>query len=162
MSLRTFGFALCLFALPLAPLAQAPLAQADEVRLLVKESNYSVAETVERFEAAVKAKGLSVFPRIDHGAAAADRGLEMPPTVVVSFGNPKYGTPFMLENPQAGVDFPPKAVVYEDKDGKVFIAYNSAAYLYEVVFPRHGLTPGENDQAGFAKALEAFTDAATQ
>ena len=84
---------------------------AEEADLLQKASPHSVATTVERFEAAVRGKGLKVFPRIDHAAAAREFGRSMPPTVVVAFGNPKYGTPFMLTNPQAGIDFPPRAIM---------------------------------------------------
>lgn len=125
-----------------------------------KASPYSVAETVERFEAAVRAKGLRVFPRIDHAAAAKAYGLEMPPTIVIGFGNPKYGTPFMLQNPEAAIDFPPRALVYEDADGRVWLAYNSSPYLYEHLFTRHGLDYPPGDIAFFRNALERFTDLA--
>ena len=84
----------------------------------------------------------------------------MPPTVVVAFGNPKYGTPFMLTNPQAGIDFPPRAIIYEDAEGQVWLAYNSATWLYETLFKRHGLDYPEEDVAKFRSALEALTDQA--
>ncbi len=128
--------------------------------LLRKPSPHSVATTVERFEAAVRAKGLKVFPRVDHAAAAREFGLAMPDAVVVAFGNPRYGTPFMLDNPQAASDFPPRALVYADADGRVWLAYNSATYLYETLFARHGLDYPAGDVQGFANALEAFTDSA--
>lgn len=125
-----------------------------------KVSPHSVEQTVERFEAAVRSKGLRVFPRIDHAAAAAAYDLDMPPTVVVGFGNPKYGTPFMLKNPEAAIDFPPRAVVYEDADGKVWLAYNTSPYLYEHLFERHGLDYPPGDIEFFRNALERFTDLA--
>lgn len=128
--------------------------------LLRKASPYPVEETVDRFEAAVRAKGLRVFPRVDHAAAARAYGLEMPPTIVIGFGNPKYGTPFMRENPEAGIDFPPRAIVYEDADGKVWLAYNTAEYLYEHQFARHGLDYPPGDIDFFRKALEGLTDQA--
>lgn len=128
--------------------------------LLRKASPYSVEETVERFESAVRAKGLRVFPRVDHAAAAEAYELEMPPTVVVGFGNPKYGTPFMLKNPEAGIDFPPRVIVYEDANGKVWLAYNSATYFYEHLFARHGLSYPPGDVENLRKALEVLTDQA--
>jgi uncharacterized protein (DUF302 family) len=128
--------------------------------LLRKASPHSVETTVARFEAAVTAKGLRVFPRIDHAAAAKDYGLEMPPTVVVGFGNPKYGTPFMLQNLAAGIDFPPRAIVYEDADGKVWLAYNSSSYFYAHLFARHGLSYPEADVDFFRNALENLTNRA--
>lgn len=128
--------------------------------LKTKQSPHSVIETVERFEAAAKGKGMKAFPRIDHASAAKEADQTMPATIVVSVGNPKYGTKFMLENPIAAIDFPPKAVVYQDKDGKVWISYNTSDYLYRTIFERHGLKYPEGDVAFYAKLLEELTDAA--
>ncbi|MEM9479955.1 MAG: DUF302 domain-containing protein [Verrucomicrobiota bacterium] len=137
-------------------------ASADENGILKQTSKHSVQETVERFEAAVRAKGIKVFPRFDHAAAAEEYGLELPSLVVVSFGNPKYGTKFMARAPLAGIDFPPKALVYEDDEGKVWLAYNSSKYLYEVIFKRHGLDYSADDVEFYAKLLEELTDQAVK
>jgi uncharacterized protein (DUF302 family) len=51
------------------------------------------------------------------------------------FGNPKAGTPLMVAAPSAAIDLPLKILIAEDAQGKVWISYNSAAYLQE----RHGL-----------------------
>lgn len=126
--------------------------------ILKKSSPHSVAQTAERLEQAARDRGMMVFPRFDHQAAAHAYDRRMPPAVVVSVGNPKYGTPFMVTNPVAGIDFPPKAVVYQDEDGKVWIAYNSAEYLYGTIFQRHGLTAPEGDVAFYANLLEQLTD----
>ncbi len=130
--------------------------------ILKKQSKYSVQVTAERFEAAVRAKGIKVFPRFDHAAAAREYGLKLPPTVVVSFGNPKYGTKFMSREPLSGIDFPPKALVFQDDSGKVWLAYNSSTYLYEVIFKRHGLDYPAGDVAFYAKLLEELTDQAVK
>ncbi len=138
-----------------------PAAAANEdAGIKTKQSPHSVADTVERFEKAAKDKGMNVFPRFDHAAAAEQYGQKMPPAIVVSVGNPKYGTKFMLKNPVAAIDFPPKAVVYEDGDGKVWISYNTSEYLYRTIFARHGLEYPEDDVAFYANLLEELTDAA--
>ena len=59
----------------------------------------------------------------------------MPPTKLVIFGSPKAGTPLMLAAPSIAIDLPLKFLVWEDAHGKVWVSYNSAAYLQE----RHGL-----------------------
>lgn len=123
-----------------------------------KPSPHSVPVTMERFEQAARERGMKVFPRMDHAAAAREYGAEMRPAVTLSFGNPKYGTPFMIREPEAGIDFPPKAIVYEDEDGQVWIAYNSAAYLYETIFRRHGLDHPPGDVDFYANLLEELTD----
>ncbi len=158
--MRHFMSALaCAAALGLA-LAWAAPASATEKGMIRLQSPHSVEETAQRFEDAVRAKGLKVFPRIDHGAAAAEYGEEMPPTLVLGFGNPKYGTPFMREQPEAGIDFPPRAIVYERADGTVWLAYNTSEYLYRELFERHGLSYPEGDIAFFAGAVEELAAAA--
>jgi uncharacterized protein (DUF302 family) len=98
-------------------------------------SKYSVAETVERLEALLKAKGIKVFARIDQAAEARAAGLTMRPTVLVIFGDPKAGTPLMNRYPSLALDLPLKALVWESADGKVWLSYNSPEFLQQ----RHGL-----------------------
>ena len=129
-----------------------------ESDLLRKTSPHSVEITAERFESAVKAKGLKLFPRFDHAAATRQYEHSMPPMVVISFGNPKYGTPLMRQQPSAGIDFPPKALIYEDRKGTVWLAYNSASYLYETIFKRHGLAYEEAEIDLYRTLLEELTD----
>jgi uncharacterized protein (DUF302 family) len=93
------------------------------------KSPYSVTETLTRLVTVIQAKGLSVFTQIDHAAAAANVGLTMPPAVVVLFGNPKSGTPLMIASPTLAIDLPLKALVWQDRDGIVWLSYNSPDYL---------------------------------
>jgi uncharacterized protein (DUF302 family) len=87
------------------------------------ESKFSVKETADRLAAAIEEKGIKVAARIDHAAGSKAAGLEMPPTEVVMFGNPKLGTPLMLANPQIAIDLPMKIVVWQDAVGKVMVGY---------------------------------------
>ena len=98
-------------------------------------SHYSVPETVERLESLLHAHGIALFCRINHGAEADKAGLEMRPTQVLIFGNPKSGTPLMIAAPSLAIDLPLKALVWEDADGKVSVSYNSSEYLQQ----RHGI-----------------------
>ena len=98
-------------------------------------SNYSVPETVNRLESIAKAKGLVVFARIDFSADAARSGLEMRPTQMLIFGNPKAGTPLMLAAPSVAIDLPLKALAWEDASGQVWLSYNTPEYLGA----RHGV-----------------------
>jgi len=98
------------------------------------ESKHSVDETVARLQEVLAAKNVKVFAVIDHSGEAARVGLEMHPTKVVIFGAPKAGTPLMLAAPSTAIDLPLKALVAEDDAGKVWIAWNEAAYLRA----RHG------------------------
>ena len=83
--------------------------------LITKPSKYSVQETIERFEAAIKAQGGIVFTELDHAAAAAQAGLALRPRTVIVFGNPKVGTPLMQQAPTLAIDVPLKALVWQDE-----------------------------------------------
>ena len=138
------------------------MGQSQDNGLIRVTSPHSVAETADRFEDAAAERGLRIFARFDHAKAASEFGLDLSPLVTLSFGNPRYGTPFMVDNPQAGIDFPPKAVVYEDSDGQVWLAYNSSEYLYHTIFVRHGLEFPEEHVAFQANVLEALASEATR
>jgi uncharacterized protein (DUF302 family) len=141
--------------LSLALLAVANPVFAADAGLVTTQSGYSVKETVERFEPAVKAKeanGFMIFTELDHAAAANKFGLDMlPHTVIV----PKFGTPVMKETPLLAIDVPPKALVWQDDDGKVWLTYNSAEYLGSTIYARHGLADPPSTPT-LAKALAEF------
>jgi uncharacterized protein (DUF302 family) len=61
----------------------------------------------------------------------------MRPTKLLIFGNPKAGTPVMLASPSSAIDLPLKILIWEDPEGKVWVTYNSPAYLQE----RHNIQP---------------------
>jgi len=97
---------------------------------LVKyESHYSVKETADRFESIAKSKGLTLFVRIDHQENASGVGLELRPTEVIIFGNPKVGTPLMQCAQEVAIDLPQKVMVSEDANNKVWLSYNNPNYL---------------------------------
>jgi uncharacterized protein (DUF302 family) len=93
-----------------------------------------VDETLERLKRILKAKGVNVFAIVDHSSEAEKVGLKMRPTKLVIFGNPKTGTPLMLAAPTTAMDLPLKILIWEDAQGKVWVSYNSPAYLQQ----RHG------------------------
>jgi uncharacterized protein (DUF302 family) len=94
-------------------------------------SNHSVDETVSKLKAILQSKGITLFALIDHSGEAAKAGMEMPPTKLLVFGNPKAGTPVMLAAPSSAIDLPLKILIWEDVKGKVWVTYNSPAYLQE-------------------------------
>ena len=151
-------------ALSLAICMGPAAAHAADDGLITKPSKYSVEETVARFEAAVKqreAAGFMVFTEIDHAAAAKKFGLDMRPRMVIVFGNPKLGTPTMVKTPLLAIDVPPKALVWEDDQGRVWLSYNSSDYLSNTIYKRHGAAVPPAT-APFAKVLDEMSDQATK
>jgi uncharacterized protein (DUF302 family)/uncharacterized membrane protein YidH (DUF202 family) len=98
-------------------------------------SHHSVEETVEKLKGILAAKGVTLFALIDHSGEAEKAGMKMRPTKLLIFGNPKGGTPAMLAAPSIAIDLPLKILIWEDSEGKVWVSYNSSAYLAE----RHGV-----------------------
>jgi len=101
-------------------------------------SRHSVAETIDRLEASLKQRGIMVFARIDFSGDAARSGLHMQPEQMLVFGNPKAGTPLMLQVPAVGIDLPLKALAWQDAEAKVWLAYNDPLYIVR----RHGIGAG--------------------
>jgi uncharacterized protein (DUF302 family) len=103
--------------------------------IIDKPSNHSVDQTVEKLKGILQAKGITVFAMVDHSGGAAEAGMKMRPTKLLIFGSPKGGTPMMLAAQSIAIDLPLKILIWEDEQGKVWLSYNSPAYLQE----RHGL-----------------------
>ena len=103
--------------------------------IISKPSKYSVPETLHRLETILTSKGIKVFAQVDHSGEAEKAGLNMPPTQLLIFGNPKGGTPVMLAAPTAAIDLPWKALAWQDAAGQVWLSYNDAAYIQK----RYGL-----------------------
>ncbi len=102
--------------------------------LVTFRSPYSAGETMQRLEQEVTKRNLKVFARIDHTAGAATAGVALRPTVLLVFGNPKGGTPFMQCQQTVGIDLPLKMLVWEDAAGAVWLGYNDPAFIAR----RHG------------------------
>ena len=92
-------------------------------------SRHSVEQTVERIQETLQAKGIKLFALVDHSGEAEKAGMQMPPTKLLIFGNPRAGTPLMTASPSVAIDLPLKILVSEDTSGKVWISFNSPAYL---------------------------------
>lgn len=92
-------------------------------------SRHSVAATLDRLEASLKQRGVLVFARIDFSGDAARAGLHMRPEQMLIFGNPKAGTPLMLQVPAVGLDLPLKVLAWEEAEAKVWLAYNDPQYI---------------------------------
>lgn len=122
-------------------------------------SSFGAKETMDRLEAEIKARGMTVFARIDHAAGAAAVGMALRPTELLIFGGAKAGTPLMQANQAIGIDLPLKALVYEDAAGKVWLAYNDPRWLAQ----RHELGAAVAPTvAAMAAALAAIAAEATK
>jgi uncharacterized protein (DUF302 family) len=100
----------------------------DHVAMVVSRSSSDHPTTVGRLVAAIEQRGLTVFARFDHAAAARDAGLELGEELVVVFGNPQSGTPLMQSDPRVGIELPLRILVWDSPDG-VRLGYNDPREL---------------------------------
>lgn len=126
--------------------------------LITMPSRYGPVETMNRLEAEVKGKGLTVFAHIDHAAGAAAVGLGLNPTDLLIFGNAKGGTPLMQAVQTIGIDLPLKILVWQDGGGRTWLSYNDPHWLAK----RHGIDGAAIAAVnGLAAALAGLTKAAS-
>src|SRR5881398_3405139 len=103
------------------------------------QSQFNPKETMDRLQAEIRAKGMTVFARIDHAAGAAEVGLTLRPTELIIFGNARGGT-LLMESVQAvGIDLPLKALVWEDASGTTWLSYNEPSWIAQ----RHDVANAE-------------------
>jgi uncharacterized protein (DUF302 family) len=124
--------------------------------LVSKKSGVGVGETLDRLEAVLEKKGITIFSRVSHTAGAADAGIELRPTELLIFGNPRLGSHFFTSRQTAGIDLPMKALAWEDADGQVWLTYNDPQYIAD----RHGISDREEIVKKMSSALDKMTNAA--
>jgi uncharacterized protein (DUF302 family)/uncharacterized membrane protein YidH (DUF202 family) len=135
--LAVLGLAMAIYLISVREPSQAHLETSEEKSMTSNPGNgivtipsrHSVDETVARLEKILQEKGVKLFALIDHNGEAEKAGLQMRPTKLLIFGNPKAGTPLMLASPSVAIDLPLKILVSEDANGKVWTSFNSPAYL---------------------------------
>lgn len=108
--------------------------------LINLQGTQSFDQTVKKVISLIKEKEFTIFAQIDHAAAARQQGLQLRPTMLLIFGNPKIGTLLMQDQQSCGIDLPTKILIWEDRSGKVSLSYNSMNGLKT----KHGLTEESN------------------
>jgi uncharacterized protein (DUF302 family) len=121
--------------------------------LITVRSTFGPEETMNRFEAEVRARGMTVFAHIDHAAGAAAVGLPLRPTDLLIFGAAKGGTPLMQVTQTIGIDLPLKALVWQDESGVTFLSYNDPAYFTRRHNIGEGTKPVVEAMSGALKAI---------
>ncbi len=101
---------------------------------------------------------LKIIAELDHQANAASVGLELNPTRIIMFGNPKLGTPLMQKAQTTGLDLPQKILIWQDDQDNVHISYNDPMYLKG----RHDIEENDDVLLKISNALDTITGKAIQ
>lgn len=125
--------------------------------LIIKESPFDFNTTYTKLRTIIDTNpNLKIILELDHSRNAASVDLNLNPTRIILFGNPKLGTPLMQNNPTIGIDLPQKIIVYADDNGTVNIAYNNPIYLKD----RHDISGKDEIMNKITGALNTITDKA--
>jgi uncharacterized protein (DUF302 family) len=145
-------FQLCSVVLLACALTTSPpvIALAGTDGIVRVKSAYPMGETIERLKKDIAEKGIKFFSEIDQSKLAADAGIKLQPSVLLIFGNPPLGTQFISANPNAGLDWPVRLLVFENDKGEVWAAYTD----FEWIARRHGID-NRKDQFKMASAVIA-------
>lgn len=101
----------------------------NETEMVTAPSVHTAAETVARLKSLLTKKGIEVFADVNHSTAARHVGMDLRPTQVVIFGNPRAGTPLMQVQQTMGLDLPLRILIWEDESGKVWLTYRRVETL---------------------------------
>ena len=121
-------------------------------------SPFSVEQTTSNLEYLLEKKGMTVFNKVEHSAAAKKIGTELRDTKLIIFGNPKIGSKLMKCKQSVAIDLPQKFLIWQDDEGDVFISYNSPQYLKQ----RHQIEGCDGVLNKVENALAGITKAATK
>ena len=152
---------IAVLAVSMITLVFAGMAQADHHQkngMISIKSAHGVTKTIDRLEAVLKKKGITIVTRWSHSERAGGVDIPLRPTELILFGNPKLGSHMFTSEQTAGIDLPMKALAWEDEKGQVWLTYNDPAYIAN----RHGITDREKIVAKMTGALKKLTGAATK
>lgn len=124
--------------------------------MLEVKSSFGVKETGDRLERVMKEKGMTIFKRVKHSEAAKKVGVPLRETELIIFGNPEVGSPLMKCQQSVAIDLPQKALIFEDCEGNIMIAYNDPEYLRT----RHHISDCEEVISKIGKAIAGIVKAA--
>lgn len=131
-------------------------ARADEPAgdgLVKVRSAYPVDETIRRLREDIAAKGIMFFSAVDQQQLAAQAGITLRPSTLLTFGNPPLGAQFLTSNPYSGLDWPVRLLVLQDEQGTVWAAYTDFAWIAR----RHGIGDRMPQFAMASKVVESIT-----
>lgn len=122
------------------------------------KSGYSVEQTANKMAVVLEEKGMTIFSRINHSAAAQKVGLELRDTILLIFGNPKAGTLLMQCQQTVAIDLPLKALIWQDEKDQVWISYSDPRYLEQ----KHDIKGCETILSKMEKGLEGMVKLAVK
>jgi uncharacterized protein (DUF302 family) len=121
--------------------------------LIQVRSAYGVDETIARIRKDIADKGILFFQAVDQSKLAADAGITLPPSTLLTFGNPPLGAQFLTSNPNSGLDWPVRLLVRQDAHGAVWAVYTDFGWIAQ----RHRIADRKEQFAKASSVVESIT-----
>ncbi len=121
--------------------------------MIKKKSRFDVGATLDRLETILKEKGIKPIARVDHAEAAKSVGMELRPTQVLFFGNPKLGTPLMQRDQMAGLAVVRASKAWALMNGRNHVEPGDVKAVFGSV-AGHRLTPANQHSKSIESLIE--------
>lgn len=105
--------------------------KADESKteFVLFQSDYGPKQTYLKMKDYLDAQGMYYPHVIDHQTASKNANVDIRPVYLVVFGNPKESGKLIKENPEVALEFPQKALIYQDEEGRTWVLYKKMDYI---------------------------------
>ena len=97
--------------------------------LITLRSSFGHGETLARFEAAVRANGMSVVARVDHADGALETSVSLGATTLLMFGNRPGQAALVKALRLIALELPFKMLIWQDAIGQTCISYTDFRWL---------------------------------
>jgi len=97
--------------------------------LLTVRSSFGHDETLSRFEAAVRANGMSVVARVDHADGALEISVSLNATTLLMFGNRTREAELVKALRLIALELPFKVLIWQDATCQTCISYTDFRWL---------------------------------
>ena len=97
--------------------------------LITIPSSFGHSETLARFEAAIRANGMSVVARVDHANGALELSVSLDATTLLMFGNHARQAELVKALRLIALELPFKVLVWQDATGQTWLSYTDFRWL---------------------------------
>jgi uncharacterized protein (DUF302 family) len=97
--------------------------------LTTVRSSFEHGETLARFEAAIRANGMSVVARVDHADGALEISVSLDATTLLMFGNRARQAELVTALRLIALELPFKVLIWQDATGQTCLSYTDFRWL---------------------------------
>jgi uncharacterized protein (DUF302 family) len=97
--------------------------------LITVRSSFGHGETLARFEAAIRANGMSIVSRIDHASDSLEVSVSLDATTLLMFGNRPRQAALLKALRLIALELPFRVLIWQDATGETWLSYPDFRWL---------------------------------